>query len=536
VNALPSVFFMTWLAAVPTAASAQVPSLSHTAPQLGNPLSIELAGAAPGASVRLFFSSTEASTVTPYGTLELERSGLTLIASGPADPQGHFVHQQNVPPDPALAETWGHYQALVQDASAANGWVLSQAAHLRYLGTRLYETSLGTQFEGQVHPAELRVVSLPQAQTLGGIPLADRPLPWFLPGLKGDDGEPVFSADLALGAVVPFGDRLIVFDNFSLSTRAVIPLRGASLTAVEGLDGRSAVVLEAGAARIVWVDLATATVTESLNLPWPVSELWTVLPGAREAWISEEAPGQSRPALRRVDLEQRVVLESVAVGWPPGCDLKRIDSGPNVVLAASLFSEVYSTKKDPFQLWTGTSLSAVDRSSTSPSVTFAWLGDVSPPAMQVIGDFVALATHWWWGPGSEALQISPLDDPLALRALPPPPSYYTGSDIEYRAFEWDGDGFWALHPCCDWDGGWGAILRFSFQTQQWAEFGTFNQGTYALALARDEFTHQVAVAVDGIPCSGCPTPSIELLEVSSSSFVSIAGGWRPIALRALTVP
>jgi hypothetical protein len=513
------------------AAAAQVPTLSHGAPKVGGPLTIELEGAPPAAWVRLYFSPEEASLGTPYGTLELQRSKLVLLASRAADAGGHFEHTQSLPLDSDLAETWGHYQALVQDASAPGGWVLSEAVHLRYLGTRLYETCVGEEWDSTVYPAELHVLSLVHERPVGVIPLAEGALPYTDVFDLHERGEPLFSADLSLGAVVPAPDRLVVFDNFQLRTTAVVALQGASLDLLPGLDGRSVVILEAGSGRILWVNLETAAVTDSLALPWPVSTLWTSPNGGREAWIGESAAGQPRPGLRRVDLEARAVLDTVLVGSPDGCQLRELRSTPDALFAVTRY-------------WEGTyidtsSLSFVDLSSPAPIVQVLEFGHDFVARMQPMNDLgmLAVALASTLGPSSHALNLSRISAPLELQAIPPPPSYYSGNDIEYQAFDSDGEVLWALHPCCDWDGGSGSLLRLSFHPLQWQEYGDYDDGgPSAMEFLHDGFVHVVGLALDGLPYAGNVEPGIDLFDVTTTNFHKLPGGWRPIALQEIQVP
>lgn len=508
------------------AVAAQAPTLTHGAPKLGGPLTIELEGAPPAAWVRLFFSPEEGSLGTRYGTLELDRSELVQLAFGSAGPDGRFEYVQDLPLDAGMAETWGHYQALVQDASASGGWILSQAVHLRYLGTRLYETCVGAEWDSMLVPAEMHVLSLVHERPVGVVPLADGTLPFMDTYDRHDQGEPVLSADLSRGALVPAPDRMVVFDNFRLLPTAIIPLQGASLDLIPGLDGKSVVALEADAGRITWVDLETATVTDSLPLPWPVSSFWTSPDGGREVWIGESTPGEVRPGLRRVNLEARAVLDAVVVGSPDGCQLRGLQSAPDALFAVTRYWEGVDVDIS--------SLSFVDLSESTLTVEVIEFSDEFVARMQPLNELgmLAVTLAWSWGPSSHDLNLSRLSAPLYLSYIPPP-----DYDVEYRAFDSDGDGLWALHPCCDWDGGSGSLLHLSFEPMQWQEFGNYSSGgPDAMALVHDGFVHAVGLALDGVPYGENYPPRIELFDVNATTFRRLPGGWRPIALWELEVP
>jgi hypothetical protein len=274
-------------------------------------------------------------------------------------------------------------------------------------------------------------------------------------------------------------------------------------------------------------------VSDSLTLPWPTSAHWTSPDGGHQAWVGESPAGQARPGLRRVDLVARAVLEGVVVGSPDDCTLRDVRSAPGQLFAAAHFH-------DPFNPWSDIcSVSAVDLSVAPPSVQTIELGAVGAQALQPLPalGLLALATAWTGGPSSYALQLASLAAPLALRTVPPPPSHWLGNDIEYRAFETDGAQLWALHPCCDWDGGGGSLMRLSFTPLGWEEIGSYGWGSpHAMELAHDGLVHVVGAALDGVPCVGCPEPGIDLLDVPTLTFRRLPGGWSPIALRALTVP
>ena len=496
------------------AAAAQVPSLSHSAPKLGNRLAITLEGATPGALVRLYSSPGETSSATPFGTLELERTGLTLIASGNADPGGEFSYQELVPLDPALAEVWNHYQALVQEPAAPKGWTLSQAVHLRYVGTRVYETCAGLTWGNRHVPPEMRVLSAIDDSTLA-----------VIEGLAG--GTPVFTDDLALGALVLGGDRLVVFDNFRLERRASVWLGPSDGHLVPGLDGRSVVVFQPAAARLLWVDLESATVTDTLTLPLWVTPGWTSSEPGHEAWIGELDPGQRRPSLRHVDLEARVVLERVPVGDPLDDVVTASAWAPGLVFATS-----------SYPVWPYghvTSLSTLDLTASPPSVHVVQPGLVLGLTPLVEADRLVLRSAFSLGPG-EHLRISTLSPTPAFRSLEIPASW--SGDLNVRALAPDGNGFWLLDDCYGYDGGPGLLLHYSFERELWSLHGVWSfGGPNAMELARDGLVDKVYVALTGEADKPIQVlPEIHVLDRASSTWSQVSGGWTPTSLTTLSVP
>jgi hypothetical protein len=508
--------------ALARSAEAQAPSLSHSAPKLGRELTLGLDGAPPGASVRLYSSPGEVHSQTPYGLLELERGGLTLTASGLADPSGHFAHSELVPLDPALAETWRHYQALVQDPLAASGWVLSEAVHLRLVGPRLYETCSGLQWGDRRIPAELRVLSGMDLTTLAVIPLADEPL-------SSSSGQPVFTEDLARGAVVAGGDRLLIFDNFHFVPIAELPVNQANPELIPGTDGRSVVVLETDPARILWVDLAGVTVSDSLPLPNPVEHCWTASADGREAWLGESPAGERRLGLRRVDLAAHQVLEGVLIGieWEGG--ISDLSSAPGLVFATSSHYQGYQA----YIL----SLSTLDLSTSPPEVNVLQFPDWRAHLVQPVPEAAALVLTrlWAYGPGSERFDVSALTASPAFRALPSPP--ISAGRMNICSILPDGQSFWALDGW-GYDDEWGNLLNWSFDAAQWRVLGLWGEGRpCAMELARDGLVQKAFVALDGTP-DYYPNslPSVEALDLTTQTWSRVRGGWGPASLRAITVP
>jgi hypothetical protein len=233
-----------------------------------------------------------------------------------------------------------------------------------------------------------------------------------------------------------------------------------------------------------------------------------------------------------VDLAGRKVLESVAVGNDLSVYVREIVRTRDRLLVTTRGSGACEVPS-------GHTVNAIDLSVSPLRVAVSDLGCSSAGLAAALpqAGLLALATGSNFGPVSMSLGLASTARPLAYRWLPEPPSNVFGSDVEYTAVVEDQDGFWALHPCCDWDGGGGALLHFSLAHWTWRELGSFGHGgPHALAVARDGLVHEVYLAFDGVPCGGCPTPTIDVLDVATASFTSLPGGWSPLALKALTVP
>jgi hypothetical protein len=228
-----------------------------------------------------------------------------------------------------------------------------------------------------------------------------------------------------------------------------------------------------------------------------------------------------------VDLEARAVLDAVVVGSPDGCHLRGLQSAPDAVFAVTRF-----WGDPPIDI---SSLSFVDLSRTAPTVEVIEFGHDFVARMQPVEELEMLAVTlaWTQGPSSHDLNLSRLSAPLELSYIPPP-----DYDVEYSDFDSDGDGLWALHPCCDWDGGTGNLVHLSFDPMRWQEYGSYGSGgPDAMTLVHDGFVHAVGLALDGVPYGGGEYgPRIDLFDVSASTFRGLPGGWRPIALTALEAP
>lgn len=285
------------LAAQPTSS----PRLHHTAPFLGSTLTLSVDGAPAFASVDLYFNTEAGTFATPYGTLELKRSGCQVLATGTADASGLWSYDLAVPLDPALAETGAHFQAIVTDSAAPSGRVLTDPFHGRYLGPRVYAG----------HDSGMYIVSALTDGILANVPFAS-----ISSGVR-HEGKPVFDADFVQGAVMSTPRELLFFDPYFAGVLGTVPFAN-DCSRILVTDGarRTAYVLElaAGATppRLHAIDLATHAETSYLDLPYSVEGLWCAGEPGVDVYVAEH--DSSGTAIRRIGLDPLADLGSVHVG------------------------------------------------------------------------------------------------------------------------------------------------------------------------------------------------------------------------------
>ena len=281
------------------------PRLHHTAPYLGRTLTLTVDGAQPLASVELYFNTAPGSFATPYGTLELARRGARRLATGTTDAAGAWSFDLDVPLDPSLAESGAHFQAIVGDASAPAGKVLTDAFHGRYLGSRVYAGHAGGMY---VLGAESRsIVARVEYASQAGYPYVRH------------EGKPVFDPEVTQGVVMSTPRELLFFDPYFGGVLARIPFANdASRVLLAGAAPRTVYVLElaSGATppRIHAIDIASRAETGFLDLPYPVEPMWCAGAPGVDAYVLERSPTEWR--VRRIGLEPLADLGSVHVGGP----------------------------------------------------------------------------------------------------------------------------------------------------------------------------------------------------------------------------
>ena len=137
------------------AGSSTPPVLDHSAPFLGHPLDLEVSGATPGFSAQLLQSPAAGELVLPYGVLELDPDQVSVVGNTVVGPDGTASFRLRIPRARAFAELECHYQVLIGDAAQPATAALSEAVHLRLLGSRAY-----VGYQGATSPGGLGGVSI----------------------------------------------------------------------------------------------------------------------------------------------------------------------------------------------------------------------------------------------------------------------------------------------------------------------------------------------------------------------------------------
>jgi hypothetical protein len=422
-----SMFGMLTLAALPVGAAqtsspcdASAAQLEHSAPWVGGSLQLELDGAAPGASVRLFHSPSGSRLQTPFGLLELDREELGPVAGGQADANGHWAVSLAIPLDASLVEVEGHYQALVQ--GPVGPATLSAAVHLRYLGPRSYTlcTGAGIPFSSDPPLASMDVHAIADGRRIASIPLGT----WS--GYPISMSLPVFNANLALGAVLSSGDELVVFDNFACTIAAKLGVESAFPRLLTSADGRLAYVLEkpaSGAARIRALDLESAAFVATLQLPDTCIAQWCMDENSSLAFVRETDPVTGAHLVRRVDLENGQVLDTLNLGSPIAALPGWLETERGWLYASAVKSASYP----------GFSFSAIDLAHPGAEAIVIDFGYLAPGPPVVVPCVGRLFVRGWQslGPSPDTVYVAPQDAPQRLVDFPGPlgPFVFGGSVV-----------------------------------------------------------------------------------------------------------
>jgi len=284
--------------------------LEHNAPYLGGTLELTLRGASPGAKITLYQSPDFGSTTTPWGTFELDRGLSSIVAVGTANAAGEWTYTAPVPSNPSLAETPQHFQAMVRPLNAPRE--LSNAAHLRWLGSRAYVACNGGEFPlGQFSDGELSIVSLTTNERITGVDFG-------APVQTGQRNQPVFNANYSRGAVV-VDSRVVVFDPYFGGVIGSQSFFGVDPLLYVGPDEATlyALVNPAPGAliRLQAIDLRTAQLTSSLDLPQGLWLNWAANASRTVAYVgSASDPNLTQSYVERIDLTTMQDLGATLVG------------------------------------------------------------------------------------------------------------------------------------------------------------------------------------------------------------------------------
>jgi hypothetical protein len=500
----------TTLFAAPQALS--TPRLHHTAPFLGHTLTMSVDGAPPFAAVQLLFNTEAGSFATPYGVLELKRNGVHRIASGTTDATGAWSHDFAVPLDPALAESGAHFQAIVADASAPAGMVLSDAFHGRYLGPRVYAG----------HDAGLYVLSGTSGAIVADVPFASN---------QGNpvarhEGKPVFDADVGVGAVMSTPKELLFFDPYFAGVIGTIPFVN-DCSRILLLDGtkRAVFVLEVGAdpvpPRLHAIDLATRTETGFLDLPYPVERFWCAGEPGIDAFVAEhDASGTS---VRRLGLAPLADLGSIHVGDAVSSAFRDLAYASGEAFASTIGFVSFQVPGSLTRVRAGSGGLEADVSALGQQ-QLALLTAV--PALDRMLGWQSLTTM---GPSGWLSQVKMHSIRAPSPVEPPVPSAMFLKDIEV-----DGTTAWILAALDD--DGCPYLYRLDTTTWAWTPTSLYwCFRTPDAEVLHDALANQVWVANASEPIAGI-RPAITVLDVPSGTTLKIRLAQDARVMHAVPLP
>lgn len=279
------------------------------------------------------------------------------VASGFTDAGGEWTYSTLVPADPALAEAPIHYQALIEPAGAPA--LLSDAVHLRLLGSRAYVLCAGSSYPtSSPTNGELSIVSLVRNERVAAVEFG------YLGAWQPQrDSVPVFDASFSRGAVVPLPDELVFFDPFFGRVTERQALIAASQRIFASTDGERMFVLDGAATstRIRVIEIATGDTLRSIALPAVAfGREWLVDPVREIAYVAGASSGVLAPFVERVDLAAGVDLGPVIVGAPLSPGITAMARSGDVVLVATDGSPLASA-----------SLARILETGAAPSVDIA---------------------------------------------------------------------------------------------------------------------------------------------------------------------
>lgn len=398
--------------------TAQTPTLRHSAPFLGRPLELTLEGAPPGAVVELFESPAREDVLTAHGVWELERTSMQRVAWGFADANGRFEHAWDVPLFAEWSERPCHYQALVR---APNQTTLSEAVHLRLLGSRAYVLSGGDSTPGAEIGGSLTIASMTlrkrSVELVFDAPLVDAPT----------RSQPAFDANFSRGALLISRSELVFFDPFfgaELAHAAVAPAVGrlvadASERVVHTFSpGDAATGIPARVQRFEFEN--AAALTEITLAPGRYESAWIANLERSFAYaVGFDATAQ-RYFVQRIDLTAGADtgrLPIAAPGFDRLQDMAALDS--------SVF--VLARRQVDFNSWEGV-LTRIDESSGAHVSVTPWGANVlSMTAAPQAGVFASL--HGFPTMPGVTLALTRPGDPTAVGWAGP----IWSADTAYRA-------------------------------------------------------------------------------------------------------
>jgi hypothetical protein len=511
------------------------PLIQHTPSFLGNTLTLDIVNAPADSAVVLFHGPTARRTQTPVGLLELERARLNIVAFGRTGPDGSWSIHINVPDEPVLAELPARFQALIAGDVYVGGAVLSEAAHMRLTGPRVYAAWSGRE-SGPAGPenAGLAVVSaltndVVAEVDLGAIDADVRAL---------GDGKPVFCPSCTIGAFVPGADGLAVFDRHFPTLYALVPFEHPSRTVVLHPDEPVAFVLETGyrtrpqpdgSATLHKVSLCGQISDEQLELPYLAPGLWTTNDAGTKAFVAELGEN-GRTAIRRIDLIGFADLGAVEVG---------VEDSDEFTELLWAFNRLYVATRSPDDPYAARAqLSSVNWWGGTPTVEVStdWQWICSLEAVREAGTLVAYDFQPYVPAGSlHTMRPGAMD----LKGTLGLPWVYLHCD----ALVEQDCGLWVLdasnnEPPTATDPG--CVFHLGLDGERWWQHPTVYPliGPVSMDLVRDAYSDVVALAGIGYDPPVDLEPSLILIDKSGAEPVetTIPLGFQPTMLHGVPVP
>ena len=507
------------------------PGLEHGPPWLGRDLELAVVHAPASAFIRLLASDAAAMQPTPYGLLELDRSRLYVAAVGTTDANGKLELALPIPLDPAWAERELHLQALVADSAAPGGWILSDAAHLRCVGARVYAGFAG--YEGDVYeppgPGGLAIVS---AVTRRVVATVDYGLPPPV-GVRSASAQPVFAWDLARGAVVSPMGELLLFDPFFGGLITSQPLPDASRRLAITGGGTVVVALEPGVdsnglplqpALVRAIDVRDGSAIGSLQLTRAVSGTWLWSVERDEAFLIEIETPTGPYFVRRVGLHS--LEDRGAVPLP----ISGRRAWPSMAMDGA---ELYLSSFDLNTCWPGpfeSELTLVDYDAATPSAQVSPISTAASAITPVpeLGVWFSFGSIACFGPGYdfEARRSGELS---LLHSWWPPAGW---SEIAPREIEWDGAKLWMPYPM-DTDGA-ARLLWFTPATLTWSNLNLV-PFPLQVEIVHDSLVFTGAVLTHGYPAPG-PGTRVYFVDPTTSEVQHVTVGKRGESLLGVSLP
>ncbi|HKX46472.1 MAG TPA: hypothetical protein VJP77_07200 [Planctomycetota bacterium] len=529
--------------------------LTHSAPWLDNVFWVRLDGldtqdVFAGGPFWLWVSPSAAALPTPFGLVELDPATAQLLVTGHAPFGSDEVSLPFLlPPDPGLAEAEVHLQAFALTTQVPEGLLLSNAAHLRLLGSRVHSQQHRIQDFGGPSEHRLAVFSAEALQPLfelplGGVPRGARGLE-----LSPDARSTAFRYATTVG---PFGidataGRVLRFETFFGLRANEVPLvtRGAW---VEAPWGDAWLVYGNDPAHGPGWDLWSLPYDPGLP-PIPLGVGGGVGPMVADlagdaAWIPDAAAPAGELRMKRVSLTTGATLASVLVGSAPQSELLWAELVGERLLVGTRAPATGPGQNFALLAWVDTAIApgtlhtlALERDITRYDGRLTATGD--------------LLVWGWFNFGFAAISVVPfLVDP-AQPAAPvtgtQPPMFNSPTSVVDL-----GTPIWVFDKCCDDppdDGGLAYLLLLDPLTGSLVPNGppglpppilSGSQSLYvSMAATRDFAGHQVVVGSSSLavfPFSFAPDQLLRIDPLTGAQVEVATDFWANEWLGGVSVP